>query len=58
MFYIQKFVENRCTTRHPIFLYASSAATYGNGALGYSDDHQLISKIKTTQSLRIIQAIF
>lgn len=28
------------------FLYASSAATYGNGALGYSDDESLIPNLK------------
>lgn len=37
----------KIAAQHDIpFLYASSAATYGNGALGYSDDHQLISKLK------------
>ncbi len=28
------------------FIYASSAATYGDGSEGYSDDHKLISKLK------------
>ena len=28
------------------FVYASSAATYGDGAFGYSDDHSLIEKFK------------
>ncbi len=28
------------------FIYASSAATYGDGALGYSDDHAFIPKLK------------
>ena len=33
--------------RHNIrFIYASSAATYGNGALGFSDDHSKISQLK------------
>ncbi|HEX5625341.1 MAG TPA: ADP-glyceromanno-heptose 6-epimerase [Saprospiraceae bacterium] len=31
-----------CTQNDLPFLYASSAATYGNGALGYSDDHAVI----------------
>lgn len=28
------------------FIYASSAATYGDGAMGYSDDHALIPQLK------------
>ena len=33
--------------KHSIpFIYASSAATYGGGEFGYSDDHSLISKYK------------
>jgi len=28
------------------FIYASSAATYGNGALGFSDDHERIGELK------------
>lgn len=28
------------------FIYASSAATYGNGDLGYNDDHQTIPKLR------------
>lgn len=28
------------------FLYASSAATYGDGSLGYNDNHQFISQLK------------
>ena len=28
------------------FIYASSAATYGDGTLGFSDDHSKISKLK------------
>ncbi|MBP9674994.1 MAG: ADP-glyceromanno-heptose 6-epimerase [Bacteriovoracaceae bacterium] len=27
------------------FIYASSAATYGQGELGYSDDHEIVSKL-------------
>lgn len=34
-------------TRHQIpFLYASSAATYGGGEHGYSDDHHLVQKLQ------------
>jgi ADP-L-glycero-D-manno-heptose 6-epimerase len=33
--------------RHNVrFIYASSAATYGDGTLGFSDDHSKISKLK------------
>ena len=28
------------------FIYASSAATYGDGSLGFSDDHSLVPKLK------------
>lgn len=31
-----------CTERNIPFIYASSAATYGDGELGYKDDHELI----------------
>lgn len=31
-----------CTEHNVNLIYASSAATYGDGALGYSDNHQLI----------------
>ncbi|MBM3165392.1 MAG: ADP-glyceromanno-heptose 6-epimerase [Bacteroidetes bacterium] len=33
---------NLCTQHAVPMIYASSAATYGNGALGYSDDHQRV----------------
>ncbi|NTV82698.1 MAG: ADP-glyceromanno-heptose 6-epimerase [Bacteroidales bacterium] len=40
-----KMVWKACT-RHGIrMLYASSAATYGMGENGYSDDHQLVEKL-------------
>lgn len=33
--------------RHGVrYIYASSAATYGDGELGYSDDHQMIPQLK------------
>ncbi len=32
-------------TKNIPFIYASSAATYGDGELGYSDDHAMISKL-------------
>ena len=35
-----------CTTHQIPLVYASSAATYGNGEYGYSDDHALIASLK------------
>ena len=35
-----------CAENNIPFIYASSAATYGNGELGYNDDHQTIEKLK------------
>lgn len=34
-----------CTRYHIPLIYASSAATYGLGELGYSDDHSLVNKL-------------
>lgn len=40
-----KSIWNICT-RHAIpLVYASSAATYGDGQLGFSDDHAMVSKL-------------
>ncbi len=35
-----------CTTNEIPLVYASSAATYGDGAFGFSDDHAVVSKLK------------
>lgn len=35
-----------CTQHGIPLVYASSAATYGNGSLGYSDDHALVEKLQ------------
>jgi len=43
--YSQK-IWNYCTLRKIPLVYASSAATYGDGALGYKDDHSIIEKLK------------
>ena len=42
--YSQK-IWNYCTLKNIPLVYASSAATYGLGEFGYSDDHALISKL-------------
>ena len=41
-----KDVWNKCVEFGLPLVYASSAATYGDGELGYSDDHSLIEKLK------------
>ena len=40
-----KKVWNYCVEKNIPLVYASSAATYGNGELGYKDDHQLPYKL-------------
>ncbi len=35
-----------CASKNIPLVYASSAATYGNGELGYKDDHDIISKLQ------------
>lgn len=41
-----KAVWELCTNTGIPLVYASSAATYGDGSLGYDDDHDLIGKLK------------
>ena len=43
--YTRKLAE-WCVNQGVYFSYASSAATYGNGELGYSDDDELTSRLK------------
>lgn len=35
-----------CTEKQVPLIYASSAATYGDGSLGYNDDHEIIEELK------------
>ncbi|MFN8248248.1 MAG: ADP-glyceromanno-heptose 6-epimerase [Ferruginibacter sp.] len=37
---------NYCTINNIPLVYASSAATYGDGQLGYNDDHDIIEQLK------------
>lgn len=37
---------NLCARRGVPFVYASSAATYGDGSLGFSDDHELVPELE------------
>jgi len=39
-------IWKHCATHNIPLIYASSAATYGAGEHGYSDDHQLINELK------------
>ncbi len=39
-------IWNYCTENQIPFVYASSAATYGSGESGYSDDHKIIKDLK------------
>ena len=41
-----KMLWDWCTTARVPFVYASSAATYGGGESGYSDDESLIPRLK------------
>ncbi|MBW6460504.1 MAG: ADP-glyceromanno-heptose 6-epimerase [Bacteroidales bacterium] len=41
-----KLVWEWCSGHHVPLIYASSAATYGTGELGYSDDHDLVPRLK------------
>lgn len=39
-------IWNYCTFNNVPLIYASSAATYGDGAMGYKDDHSLCHELK------------
>jgi len=41
-----KALWNYCTEKHIPFVYASSAATYGDGSSGYDDDEELIPRLR------------
>lgn len=41
-----KKVWQYCTKNNIPLVYASSAATYGSGSLGYSDDHKIVKQLK------------
>ncbi len=43
--YSQK-IWNYCTKHNIPLVYASSAATYGSGELGYADDHEIIERLQ------------
>lgn len=39
-------VWNYCATNQVPLVYASSAATYGDGALGYNDNHEIVEQLQ------------
>ncbi|HOZ50908.1 MAG TPA: ADP-glyceromanno-heptose 6-epimerase [Chitinophagaceae bacterium] len=41
-----KVLWHYCTEKEIPFIYASSAATYGNGELGYHDDHEISNELQ------------
>jgi ADP-L-glycero-D-manno-heptose 6-epimerase len=41
-----KTLWKQCSRYEIPFIYASSAATYGNGECGYTDDHEIIKSLK------------
>lgn len=41
-----KKIWQYCMEKNIPLVYASSAATYGNGALGYKDDHDIVEKLQ------------
>ena len=41
-----KKIWSLCVNHQIPFIYASSAATYGNGDFGYKDSHDIVSKLK------------
>ena len=44
-FTFSKIVFEYCLKFNIPFIYASSAATYGDGKLGYNDDHEIVDKL-------------
>lgn len=47
-----------CLKNDARFIYASSAATYGNGSLGFDDDHSLIPQFKPLNKYGLSKQIF
>lgn len=41
-----KKIWNYCSEKKISLIYASSAATYGSGELGYKDDHEIVEKLQ------------
>src|SRR5260221_727033 len=52
-----KSIWNWCTKKNIPLVYASSAATYGGGELGYKDDHGIIEKLQPLNAYAIFNSI-
>ncbi len=53
-----KVVWELCTVKQIPLLYASSAATYGGGELGFSDEHSLIPQLKPLNPYGLSKQLF
>ena len=49
-----KLVWEMCVAGNIPLVYASSAATYGNGEQGYIDDHNIVAKLHPLNPIRLI----
>ena len=53
-----KAIWQFCTTKKIPLIYASSAATYGNGEFGYEDDHRIIPSLKPLNPYGLSKHLF
>lgn len=53
-----KDIWTLCTRYQIPLIYASSAATYGNGENGFNDDHSLISKLRPLNAYAVSKQLF
>ena len=51
-------IWNYCTRHNIPLVYASSAATYGDGVMGYDDDHAGVDKLKPLNAYGISKNVF
>ncbi len=53
-----KILAKWCIGNNVRFIYASSAATYGDGSLGFSDDHSIIPNLRPLNAYGFSKQIF
>ncbi len=53
-----KYLYGFCTQKNIPFIYASSAATYGNGELGYNDDHDQLKQLRPLNPYGYSKSLF
>lgn len=53
-----KSLAKYCIENNTRYIYASSAATYGDGELGFDDDHELIPKLKPLNKYGLSKQMF